>query len=206
MGLYARVIFPRLCDLALNNPIVAAHRRKLLANVEGEILEIGFGSGLNLAQYPDSVRKITIVDPNTGMNRRAQTRIQQSGISVDQRLLSSEQLPFPDNTFDSVVSTFTMCSIRALDLALAEIRRVLRPGGRFLYLEHGLSPDPGVSKWQHRLNWLQMRIGDGCRLDRNMRELVCNQGFSPQSSDEFYMDKTPKTHGYTYRGIVTKAS
>jgi ubiquinone/menaquinone biosynthesis C-methylase UbiE len=205
VGFYARVVFPRLCDFALDNPIVAKHRRDLLAIAGGEILEIGFGSGLNLAQYPEHVHKITTVDPNTGMNRRAQARIKQAGIEVDQRLLSGEKLPFAEHTFDSVVSTFTLCSISEVNRALAEVYRVLKPGGRFLFLEHGLSPDPGISKWQRRLNWLQMRIGDGCRLDRNVRELVAAQPFSSVALDELYMDKTPKTHGYTYRGTARKA-
>jgi ubiquinone/menaquinone biosynthesis C-methylase UbiE len=205
MGFYARVVFPRLCDLALGNPIVADQRRRALATAGGEILEIGFGSGLNLAQYPKNVRKITTVDPSVGMGRRARARIEQAGIEVDQRRLSGEQLPFADNTFDSVVSTFTLCSINAVSQALAEVYRVLKPGGRFLFLEHGMSPDPGVSKWQRRLNWLQMRLGDGCRLDRNVRELVTTQPFASVAIDEFYMAKTPKTHGYTYRGAATKA-
>jgi ubiquinone/menaquinone biosynthesis C-methylase UbiE len=205
VGFYASVIFPRLCDWALDNPIVARHRRELLAQAGGEVLEIGFGSGLNLAQYPEHVRKITTVDPNAGMNRRAQARVRQSGIAVDQRLLGGEQLPFTEHTFDCVVSTFTLCSIAGVSQALAEVYRVLKPGGRFLFLEHGLSPDPGVSKWQRRLNGLQMRLGDGCHLDRNIRALVAGQPFADVAADEFYAEKTPRTHGYLYRGTATKA-
>src|SRR5262249_8047563 len=129
MGFYARVIFPRLCDFALGSSIVAEQRRRALATAGGEILEIGFGSGLNLAESPKGVRKIGPVDPNVGMGRRARARIEQAGIEVDQRQLSGEQLPFADNTFDSVVSTFTLCSINAVSRALAEVYRVLKPGG-----------------------------------------------------------------------------
>jgi ubiquinone/menaquinone biosynthesis C-methylase UbiE len=205
MGFYSRVVFPRLCDWTLDNRIVAKHRRELLAVAGGEILEIGFGSGLNLAQYPAQVRKITTVDPNVGMNRRAQKRIKEAGIEVDQRLLSGEKLPFAEHAFDTVVSTFTLCSIPEVGQALTEVFRVLRPGGRFLFLEHGLSTEPAVQKWQHRLNWLQMRLGDGCHLDRNMRELVSGQPFANVAVDEFYAEKTPKTHGYLYRGTASKA-
>jgi ubiquinone/menaquinone biosynthesis C-methylase UbiE len=206
MGFYSRVVFPRLCDWTLNNRIVAQHRRELLAAAGGEILEIGFGSGLNLAQYPGHVRKITTIDPNVGMNRRAQKRIAEAGIQVDQRLLSGENLPFAEHSFDTVVSTFTLCSIPDVGRALAQVFRVLKPGGRFLFLEHGLSVDAAVQKWQHRLNGLQMWLGDGCHLDRNMRELVSAQPFANLAVDEFYAEKTPKTHGYLYRGNANKAA
>lgn len=204
MGFYSRVIFPRLCDFVLDRPFVAKHRRELLSGVSGEILEIGFGTGLNLPYYPEHVRKITVVDPNPGMHRLAQKRIEQAGIDVEQRLLSSEELPFDDATFDCVVSTFTLCSIEDVDRALGEIYRVLRPEGRFLFLEHGLSPDSSVQKWQRRLNWLERRLADNCRLDRNVRELLEQQQFGSVGINEFYLEKTPRTHGYIYRGVARK--
>jgi ubiquinone/menaquinone biosynthesis C-methylase UbiE len=204
MGFYSRVIFPVLCDWTLDQPFVARHRRELLAHAGGSILEIGLGTGLNLPCYPSHVRKITSVDPNPGMQRRARKRIQQAGIEVDQRVLGSQRLPFEDSAFDCVVSTFTLCSIDDVAAALGDVYRVLKPGGQFLLLEHGLSPEPKVQKWQRRLNWLQMRLGAGCHLDRNMRELVAAQPFSSVPMDEFYLERTPKTHGYMYRGIITK--
>jgi ubiquinone/menaquinone biosynthesis C-methylase UbiE len=170
----------------------------------GEVLEIGFGTGLNLPHYPPHIRKITTVDPSVGMNRLAQKQIAASGMMVDQRVLSSERLPFADNTFDTAVSTFTLCSIAAVDQAVAEVHRVLKPGGRFLFLEHGLCPDPKVQKWQRRLNYLEMRLADGCHLDRNIKALVCSQPFATVEVDEFYMGEVPRTHGYMYRGIATK--
>ena len=111
MGFYSRLIFPRLCDFALDRPLVAAHRRQLLAGCHGNVLEIGLGTGLNLPHYPESIRRITAVDPNLGMHRLAQRRIKQTGIEVDQRIASSERLPFEDHTPDCVVSTFTLCTI-----------------------------------------------------------------------------------------------
>jgi ubiquinone/menaquinone biosynthesis C-methylase UbiE len=204
LGFYSRFIFPCICDLTLRQPLFARYRKELLANASGDILEIGFGTGLNLAHYPEHVRKIITVDPNRGMNRKAMRRIQETGIEVDQRILSSEQLPFDDRSFDCVVSTLTLCSIEDVKQALRELYRVLKPGGRFLFLEHGLSPEPKVQKWQHRLNWLQMRIGDGCRLDRNMREIIGTQPFMSVETKEFSMEKSPKTHGYMYQGTATK--
>lgn len=204
MGLYSRLIFPRLCDMALSQPFVAKHRHDLLSQADGEILEIGFGTGLNLSYYPKQVRKITVVDPSIGMHRKAEKRIAQSGIDVDHRLISGERLTFDDGTFDCVVSTFTLCSIEDVSRAVGEVYRVLRPGGRFLFLEHGLSPDPKVQKWQHRLNWLQRHLADNCHLDRNMRELISSKPFSSVKLSEFYLEKGPRTHGYVYEGIATK--
>jgi SAM-dependent methyltransferase len=204
MGFYSRVVFPRLCNFLLDNPIVADHRRELLAGADGEILEIGFGTGLNLPCYPERIRRVTVVDPNAGMHRLAKRRIQQTGIAVDQRLVSGEQLPFDAGKFDCVISTFTLCSIAQVDQALCEVLRVLKPGGRFLFLEHGLSPEPRVQKWQRRLNWLSGLVGDGCRLDRQMRMLISSQPFASVDCAEFYLEKGPRTHAYLYRGTATK--
>jgi ubiquinone/menaquinone biosynthesis C-methylase UbiE len=202
VGFYSRVIFPRLCDVILNQPAIAKLRRELLAHAEGRILEIGFGTGLNLPCYPRAVRGITAVDPNPGMHRLASGRIHQTGIDVVHYQLRSEQLPFDAGAFDCVISTFTLCSIDDVDQALREVQRVLKPGGRLLLMEHGLSPDPGVQRWQRRLNWLEGLLADGCRLDRNVRELV--RAFAPVYVDEFYLERTPRTHGYLYRGIVRR--
>lgn len=204
MGFYSRLIFPRVCDLALDNPWVAKRRREVLAPAAGEILEIGFGTGLNLACYPETVRKITTVDPNPGVQRRAERRIEQTGIEVVCHALSGERLPFEDESFDCLVSTFTLCSIADAEQALREVYRVLKPGGRFLFLEHGHSPDPGVARWQRRLNWLQGLIADGCRLDRQIRELISSQPFTEVEMKEEYIEKTPKTHGYAYQGVASK--
>jgi SAM-dependent methyltransferase len=203
MGWYSRHVFPRLCDVLLGRPFVAEYRREVLAKASGAVLEIGFGTGLNLPHYPDHIRKITTVEPNVGMNRLACKRIAASGIEVEAHVLSSERLPFEDAHFDTVVSTFTLCSIADVDRALAEVHRVLKPGGRFLFLEHGLSPDAGVQKWQCRLNWLELRLADGCHLDRNIRELV-SKPFASVEVDEGYTKEMPRTHGYLYRGAATK--
>jgi ubiquinone/menaquinone biosynthesis C-methylase UbiE len=204
MSFYSQVIVPLLCDFGLDRPFVARYRRKLLADAGGNILELGFGTGLNLPYYPPHVRRITTVDPNIGMYRRARRRIKHAGVEVDRRVLGGERLPFEDSTFDDVVSTFTLCSIEEIAQAMREVYRVLKPGGKFLFLEHGLSPDLNVQKWQHRLKWLQMRLAGGCHLDRDMRALVTAQPFASVQLDEFYIEKTPRTHGYMYRGVAMK--
>jgi SAM-dependent methyltransferase len=204
VGLYSRVIFPRLCDLVLNMPFVAKLRQGLLVRAYGDVLEIGFGTGLNLPHYPKQVRKITTADPNVGMHKLAQKRVKKADIEVDQRVCSGERLPFEDCTFDCAISTFTLCTIEDVVQALGEIHRVIKSGSQFLFLEHGLSPEPHVQKWQRRLNGLEMRLADGCHLDRNIKELVVAQPFAAVEIEEFYMTKVVKTHGYMYQGIATK--
>ena len=138
------------------------------------------------------------------MHRLAQKRIKQRGIEVDQHVLKGERLPFEDSRFDCAVSTFTLCSIEEVAQAVGEVYRVLKTGGKFLFLEHGLSPEPKVQKWQHRLNWLQMRLAGGCHLDRDMKALVAAPPFASVEVEECYLERTPRTHGYLYRGVATK--
>lgn len=204
MALYSNVIFPRFYDCLMDKPFWAKYRQKQLESVDGEILEIGVGTGLNLPHYPEHVRKIVTVDPNPGMNRRLQRRIDQCGIEVDKRVLGSEQLPFDDSAFDCVVSTITLCSIPNVKQALAELFRVLKPDGRILFLEHGISPDTRVANWQRRLNGLQRLFGDGCTLTLDVPNLLATQPFSTVEIDNFYMEETPKTHGYMSRGTAVK--
>lgn len=204
MRFYSEVVFPWLCDVLLRQPFVARQRQQLLASVTGNVLEIGFGTGLNLPFYPSHVRRITTVDPNPGMNRKAKQRIAASRIEVDHHTLDCERLSFADRTFDCVVSTFTLCSIDNVSQALGEVHRVLKPDGRFLFLEHGLSPEPWVQRWQRRLNWLEMHLAAGCRLDRNIKALVQAQPFANVEVAEAYLTRFPKTHGYVYRGSARK--
>jgi ubiquinone/menaquinone biosynthesis C-methylase UbiE len=193
-----------LCDFLLNRPLVGQHRRELLAAASGIVLEIGFGTGLNLAHYPSSVAKIIAVDPNLGMHRRAKRRLQRAEVAVEQRVGIAERLPVESGTFDCAVSTFTLCSVEDIERSLSEVYRVLKPGGRFLFLEHGLSPEPSVRRWQRRLNWLEMRLGDGCRLDRDMAAVVAGHPFQSTRVEAFYLPRVPRTHGYLYRGMALK--
>jgi ubiquinone/menaquinone biosynthesis C-methylase UbiE len=204
MGFYARVIFPRLCDWMMNDPRMAALRGEALSHVKGNVLEIGFGTGLNLAHYRQAVFSVTTVDPNSGMGRLAQKRIAASAIPVDRRVASGEELPLANESFDCVVSTWTLCSIPEVNRALREIHRVLKPGGSFVFLEHGLSDDPRIQRWQRRLNPIQRRIGDGCRLDLDVEAAVRGQPFAEVHIERFLMERTPRTHGTMYRGTALK--
>jgi SAM-dependent methyltransferase len=204
MGFYSRVIFPRICEWAMSDPRMAVLRGEALAGVSGEILEIGFGSGLNLSHYPKTVRRITTVDPNPGMGKLARSRISTSGIEVDQHLLGGEELPFPAESFDCAVSTWTLCSIPDPARAVREIHRVLTPGGRFIFVEHGLSDQPKVQLWQRRLNPIQGLIADGCRLDLDVEAVVRGEPFGEAQVERFVMDKVPRTHGTMFRGMAVK--
>ncbi|MEO0836941.1 MAG: methyltransferase domain-containing protein, partial [Cyanobacteria bacterium J06642_3] len=141
MGFYSNFIVPYCIDFAMSGNNLKLYRQQLLAEVSGEILELGFGTGLNLPFYPDRVGKITTVDPNPGMKKLARSRIKQSQITVDYKILNGESLPLDDCSFDSVVCTWTLCSIPLVKQAIAEVYRLLKPGGKFLFIEHGLSPD-----------------------------------------------------------------
>ena len=204
MGFYSQRILPYLLDWSLSDPTMAQYRREVLANVTGEVLEIGFGTGLNLSYYPESIDKLVAIDANPGVHTLARKRIQKSHITVDNRVLNGENLPMADNTFDSVVSTWTLCSIAKVEQALQEIYRVLKPGGKFFFVEHGLSNEPQVQVWQNRLNPIQKVIGDGCHLNRNIRQLI-EKRFDTVTLKEFYAEKTPKFVGYLYQGVATKA-
>jgi ubiquinone/menaquinone biosynthesis C-methylase UbiE len=204
MGWYSEVVFPRLCNLALGTADVAERRKSLLAHAAGDVLEIGFGTGLNLPFYPRPVRRLAAVDPNPGMSRLARRRHSASSIDITHHLADGEALPFDEQSFDCVVSTFTLCSVPDPARAMQEVFRVLKKEGRFLVLEHGESPDPLVLKWQRRLNWLQKRLAGGCHLDRPITALVSGQPFSAVQVEHSYSPGQPKTHGSLYSGTAMK--
>lgn len=200
---YSQRIFPYLLDRVMSDPTFAQYRQQVLADVQGDVLEIGFGTGLNLSYYPAHIEQIVAIDANPGVHALAQKRVQHSSITVDHRVLNGERLPMPDHSFDSVVSTWTLCSIANVEQAIGEIYRVLKPGGKFFFIEHGLSNEPHVQKWQTRLTPIQKIIGDGCHLDRNIRQLVANH-FGTVTLEEFYAGNTLKIAGYLYKGVATK--
>lgn len=205
MGLYSQLIFPRLLELSMSSESMTSYRQQLLKDLHGDVLEIGFGTGLNLPHYPASVTSLTTVEPNGGMGAIAQKRIDASPIAVNSKTLSGENLPMADASFDDVVCTWTLCSIANVHQALSEAYRVLKPGGRFFFIEHGLSTDLGIQTWQNRLTPVQRIVADGCHLNRPIADLV-NEVFDQVEVKEFYAPKLPKVMGYFYQGIATKAA
>ena len=204
MGIYSRWVVPNLIEFIMRGQPFAEERSKLLRSAHGKVLEIGFGTGLNLPYYPEQVRELAVIDPNVGMNSKAFKRIEQAAFTVRHHALEAESLPFPTDLFDCVISTWTLCSIADAERALYEVRRVLKPGGQFLFVEHGVSPDPFIRKWQHRLTPLQRVIGDGCHLNRDIPKLVRDSGLQMLDVVEFYKQNLPRVGAYFYRGSAVK--
>lgn len=190
--------------MTMSSQSMTNYRQQLLKNVSGDVLEIGFGTGLNLPHYPDAVTSLTAIDPNQGMDGMAAKRIQSSSLKVETIALSGEQLSLPDASFDNVVCTWTLCSIPDAGKALREAYRVLKPGGQFFFIEHGLSNEVGIQSWQNRITPVQKIVADGCHLNRKMDELV-QSVFDEVSVDEFYAESLPKILGYFYQGVATKS-
>ncbi len=204
MGFYHHCVFPYLLDKAMTNRVLHAPRRRTLAGASGRILEVGFGTGANLAHYPPGVERIEAIDPDVDLDRYSGPRIAASRIDVDFHNLDAEHLPFASDSFDTVVCTLTLCSIADAGQALGEIRRVLRPGGHFLFLEHGLAPDAGVARWQHRLDPLQQRLGGGCHLTRETLALVRDAGLLLREPKQYYLPGVPRLLGYVSEGSADK--
>ncbi len=204
MGFYADQVVPRFTNLVLGGREFAKLRARVAAGLEGDVLEVGFGSGLNVPHYPAGVARVLAVDPATVGRKLAAKRIAASTVPIEFIGLDGEDLPVDDGSVDHVLTTWTLCTIPYVDRALGEIRRVLRPGGVFHFLEHGLSPDPGVARWQDRLTPLQRRVGGGCHLNRPIEALVARSGLETGPIDNFYI-RGPKPLGYTFEGTATKA-
>jgi SAM-dependent methyltransferase len=204
-GFYERRIFPWLNDQLLAAPEFDELRAETLRPARGSVVEIGFGSGLNLPHYPAAVHSLTAIEPNPGMQARAVPRVSGSPIQVQVIAGCAESIPLPDAGFGTAVSVLTLCSVADPARALAELRRVLRDEGRLLVLEHGLAPDPGVARWQHRLNGLQRVLACGCNLDRPVTDLVRAGGFRFEAVRQFYAPGIPRSHGWLTLGSAVKA-
>jgi ubiquinone/menaquinone biosynthesis C-methylase UbiE len=203
MGIYTKYIFPRILDWSLGAPEFGKYRRRALEPARGNTLEIGFGTGLNLPYYPEAVTKLTAIDSENMLEKKVEGRIAASRIPVTKMQLDAQgRLPFDDQTFDTVVSTLTLCSIANTAAALAEIRRVLKPDGQFVFFEHGRSDDPKLARRQDRFNPIQKIIGVGCNMNRKIDELIKEAGFEIAQLDRFLLPKTPRLLAEMYRGVA----
>jgi len=203
VGFYSDQILPRFTNLTLGGRAFTKIRRRVASGLSGDVLEIGFGSGLNVPHYPSSVQRVLAVAPETVGRKLAAHRVAASLVPVEYVGLDAASLPLDSASIDHVLITWTMCTIPDVERALKEIHRVLRPGGELHFVEHGLSPDPQVAKWQDRLTPFQRRWAGGCHLNRPIDQLIEQAGFTLSRIDNYYM-KGPKPMGYMFEGLATK--
>jgi len=206
LSFYERRVFPWLNDKLGASPELNRIRAEALATAHGLVIEIGFGSGANLPHYPSAVTSIVALDPNDGMHDLGAPRIRASRIPVLSLIGKAESLPLPDRRFDTAVSTLTLCTVSDPTRVLMELRRVLREDGRLILVEHGLSDEPGVARWQHRLNRLQNVVACGCNLNRAIVDLVESCGFQFEALRRFYVPQIPRTHGWITVGTARPVS
>jgi ubiquinone/menaquinone biosynthesis C-methylase UbiE len=203
MGLYANWIVPRLLDLAMRNKALDQYRRDTISAARGVVLEIGVGSGLNLSLYERAVEHVHALDPSLELLSFARQRARDAIVPVSMLRGSAEQIPFAALVFDTIVMTWTLCSIPDPVSALAEMRRVLKPGGQLLFVEHGLSPENAVARWQHRLTPCWTWISGGCHLDRKTDALLRVAGFRIKALETGYI-KGPKPWTFMYQGCAAR--
>ena len=203
MGFYERQVVPRLVDLTCGNKVLDGVRARVCADLAGEVLEVGFGSGRNVAHYPPAVTRVLAVDPSLVARRLAAERIAASAVPIEFVGVDGAALAIEDATVDQVLCTWTLCTIPEPARALAEMRRVLRPGGELHFVEHGLAPQPRVARWQHRLTPLQRRLAGGCHLDRPIDALVSAAGFELGECTNYYAPG-PRAFTYFYEGSAVR--
>jgi ubiquinone/menaquinone biosynthesis C-methylase UbiE len=203
MGFYQDQVTPRITDVVMNRADLRVIRDRVAAGLAGEVVEVGFGSGLNLPHYPPAVTRVLAVDPARVGRKLAARRIAASRVPVEFAGLDGEQLPWGDDRIDHVLITWSLCTIPDPGRALAEIHRVLRPGGMMHFVEHGRSPDPRVARWQDRLTPLQRRFSGGCHLNRPIGRLIAGSGLEVTRLENYYV-QGPKVFGYMFEGTAAK--
>jgi ubiquinone/menaquinone biosynthesis C-methylase UbiE len=204
VGIYSKHIFPYILEWSLGTSEMGNYRRSALAAARGETLEVGFGTGLNLPYYPETVSKLTAIDSENMLQHRVERRIAESPIPVIRlQLDATGRMPFDGRRFDTIVTTMTLCSIADVASALSEIARLIKPGGRFLFLEHGRSDDRSIARRQDRFNPIQRIIAAGCNINRPIDQLIKSAGFEIMSLERFRMPNAPRIMAEMYRGVAT---
>jgi len=205
MGFYENRILPKLIDVACATPPILKQREKVVPHAEGRILEVGMGSAINLPFYDASrVEMVWGLEPSEGMRRKAAPRIADAPFPVEWLGLPGEEIPLDDDSADTVLLTFTLCTIPDFARALEQMRRVLKPGGRLLFAEHGAAPDESVRRWQDRLDPIWKRLAGGCHINREIPQAIEGAGFEVESLDTMYLPGTPKVAAFQYWGSATQ--
>jgi ubiquinone/menaquinone biosynthesis C-methylase UbiE len=202
MGLYNNVLLPKLCDLAMRNKHLKPYRERVLAAATGRVLEVGAGSGLNLALYKPTVSEVLALEPAPKLILMAEARARAAMRPVRFIEASAEAIPLEDNSIDTVVTTWTLCTIPDPVQAMQEMRRVLRPGGRLLFVEHGLAPEPRIQKWQNRLTPMWRHVSGGCHLNRPIADTIAQAGYRFERLETSYLPG-PKIMGFLTEGSAT---
>lgn len=204
MSLYEKYVLPHVINCACGSKPMMKQREKIVPLAHGKVLEIGMGSGLNLPYYdPDKVEMVWGLEPSEGMREKARSRVEAAPFDVQWLGLPGEEIPLEDHSVDCIVLTFTLCTIPDWLSALKQMRRVLKPGGKLLFSEHGLAPDAKVEKWQNRINPSWKVIAGGCNLNRPIPKLILEGGFNIDSMESMYLPSTPKFVGFSYWGIAS---
>ena len=203
MSLYDKYILPRLLNCACSARPMIYQRQKVVPQAEGKVLEVGIGSGLNLPFYDKSkVKKIWGLDPSEELNRMASKVATEENLEVDFIISGAENIPLPDDHVDTVLITYTMCTIPEVEQANQEMKRVLKPGGKMIFCEHGKAPDPNIHKWQNRVNPFWKKIAGGCNLNRDIPDLIEASGFKLENLETMYLPSTPNIAVYNYWGYA----
>lgn len=201
MSFYEDHILPHVIHLACSSTPVLKQREKVVPQARGRVLEVGMGSGINLPFYdPDKVEMVWGLEPSAGMRRKAQGNLDNTPLHVEWLGLPGEEIPLDNQSADTIVLTYTLCTIPDWECAMHQMRRVLKPGGRLLFSEHGQAVDSSVRKWQDRMNPLWMKVAGGCHLNRDIPALLRRGGFRIESLETLYLPKTPRIAGFTYWG------
>ena len=204
MSFYEDRVLPHLLNLACGTRPIDRQRQKVVPEARGRILEIGMGSGLNIPHYDaDKVDMVWGLEPSRGMRQRATERVARAPFTLEWLDLPGEEIPLDENSVDTVVLTYTLCTIPDWLTALEQMRRVLKPGGRLLFSEHGRAPDAAVRSWQQRINPLWMKIAGGCHLNRDIPALLKQGGFKLGEMETMYLPSTPRIAGFTYWGYAS---
>ena len=202
--LYERHVLPKVLDACCSTKPVNYQRNKIVPHAKGKILEIGIGSGINIPFYNKAnVEKIYGLDPSEELNNIAQKKAINNNLEIDFLLNGAEDIPLPSNSMDTILITYTLCTIQDLDSSLKEIKRVMKDDAVMLFCEHGIAPDANVIKWQNRVNPLWGKLFGGCNINRNIPEIIQSSGFTLNSLDQMYLPSTPKIVGYNYWGKAT---